>query len=160
MVGSETQERVLVTQSCPTLCDPMDCSPSSSSVHGILQARILEEAAIPFSRDLPNPGVKLGSPVLQADSLVSEPPGKPPLTQRYVPFCIREPSGSQNPVTCLQGEPRQRPLKAKTNMNQGRGKEMIKEIKKMWMQPLECLIQRSREAHANPTKPTTIASGS
>ena len=32
----------LVTQSCPTLCDPMDCSPSGSSVHGILQARILE----------------------------------------------------------------------------------------------------------------------
>ena len=35
-----------VTQSCPTLCDPMDCSPPGSSVHGILQARILEWAAI------------------------------------------------------------------------------------------------------------------
>ena len=34
--------KVLVTQPCPTLCDPMDCSPSGSSVHGILQARILE----------------------------------------------------------------------------------------------------------------------
>ena len=34
-----------------TLCDPMDCSPPSSSVHGILQARILEQAAIPFSRE-------------------------------------------------------------------------------------------------------------
>ena len=33
---------MLVTQSCPTLCDPMDCSPLGSSVHGILQARILE----------------------------------------------------------------------------------------------------------------------
>ena len=32
--------KVLVVQSCPTLCDPMDCSPSGSSVHGILQARI------------------------------------------------------------------------------------------------------------------------
>ena len=40
----------LVTQSCPTLCDSMDCSPPSSSVHGILQARILEWVAIPFSR--------------------------------------------------------------------------------------------------------------
>ena len=40
----------LVAQSCPTLCDPMDCSPPSSSVHGILQARILEGVAIPFSR--------------------------------------------------------------------------------------------------------------
>ena len=39
-----------VTQSCPTLCDPMDCSPPGSSVHGILQARILEWAAIPSSR--------------------------------------------------------------------------------------------------------------
>ena len=41
----------LVTQSCLTLCDPMDCNPPGSSVHGILQARILEWVAIPFSRD-------------------------------------------------------------------------------------------------------------
>ena len=39
-----------VTQSCPTLCDPMDCSLPGSSVHGIFQARILEEVAISFSR--------------------------------------------------------------------------------------------------------------
>ena len=37
-------------QSCPTLCDPMDCSPPGSSVHGILQARILEWVAMPSSR--------------------------------------------------------------------------------------------------------------
>ena len=37
-------------QSCPTLCDPLDCSPLGSSVHGILQARILEWVALPFSR--------------------------------------------------------------------------------------------------------------
>ena len=37
-------------QSCPTLCDPMDCSPPGSSVHGILQVRILEQVAISFSR--------------------------------------------------------------------------------------------------------------
>ena len=36
-------------QSCPTLCDPMDCSPPGSSVPGILQARTLEWAAISFS---------------------------------------------------------------------------------------------------------------
>ena len=41
---------VLVTQSCLTLCNPMDCGPPGSSVHGILQARILEWVAIPFSR--------------------------------------------------------------------------------------------------------------
>ena len=37
-------------QSCPTLCDPVDCSPPGSSVHRILHARILEQAAIPSSR--------------------------------------------------------------------------------------------------------------
>ena len=46
----------LVTQSCPTLCDLMDCSPASSSVHGILQARIPEWVAIPFSRGCSQPG--------------------------------------------------------------------------------------------------------
>ena len=39
----------LVAQSCPTLCDPMNSSPAGSSVHGILQARILELVAISFS---------------------------------------------------------------------------------------------------------------
>ena len=42
-------------QSCLTLCDPMDCSPSGSSVHGILQARILEWVAILFSRGSSQP---------------------------------------------------------------------------------------------------------
>ena len=56
----------------------MGCSPTGSSVHGILQARILEWVAILFSPgDLSNPGIKPRSPVLQADSLLSEPPGKP-----------------------------------------------------------------------------------
>ena len=41
---------VLAVQSCPTLCDPMDCSPPGFSVHGILQARILEWVAISFWR--------------------------------------------------------------------------------------------------------------
>ena len=40
----------VVAQLCPTLCDPIDCSPPGSSVHGILQARILEWVAISFSR--------------------------------------------------------------------------------------------------------------
>ena len=47
-----------------------------SSVHGIFQARILEWFAIPFSRDLPDPGTEHGSPALKADSLPSEVPGK------------------------------------------------------------------------------------
>ena len=69
--------KVLVAQSCPTLCDSMDCSLPGSPVHGILQTRMLEWVAIPFSGDLPNPGIKSKSPSLQADSLPSDPPGKP-----------------------------------------------------------------------------------
>ena len=51
--GKNTDHRkmkVLVAQSCPTLCDPMDCSPPGSSVHGILQTGILEWVAIIFTR--------------------------------------------------------------------------------------------------------------
>ena len=44
-----------VAQSCPTLCDPMDCSLPGSSVHGIFQARVLEWGAIAFSIALTNP---------------------------------------------------------------------------------------------------------
>ena len=58
-------------QSCLTLCDPMDL------VHGILQARILDWVAFPFSRDLPNSGIEPRSPTLEADSLPAEPQWKP-----------------------------------------------------------------------------------
>ena len=63
---------MLIAQSCPTFCDPTDCSPPGSSVHGILQARTLEWTAFPSPEDLPDPGIELGSPVLQADSLPFE----------------------------------------------------------------------------------------
>ena len=43
-------------QSCPTLCDPMDCNLPGSSVHGILQARILERVTMPSSRGSSRPG--------------------------------------------------------------------------------------------------------
>ena len=46
---------VVVAQSCPTLCDPMDCNPPDSSVHGIFQIRILELVVIPFSRGSSHP---------------------------------------------------------------------------------------------------------
>ena len=68
---------VLVTKSCPTLCDPMDCSSLSSSVHGNSPGKNTGEVAIPVSRDLPNPGIEPRSSTVQADSLPSEPPGKP-----------------------------------------------------------------------------------
>jgi len=54
----------------------MDYSPPDSSVHGILQARILEWVAISFSKGSPKPSNQPKSPALQADSLPSEPPGK------------------------------------------------------------------------------------
>ena len=73
----EVRVEVLVAQSRPTLCDPMDCSPSGSSVHEIVQERILEWVTIPFPGDLPNTRVELRSPSLQEDSLPCEPPGKP-----------------------------------------------------------------------------------
>ena len=59
-------------------CAPKDCGLPGSFVHGILQSRILEWVAIPFSRRIfPTQGSNLGFPALQADSLLSEPPGKP-----------------------------------------------------------------------------------
>ena len=62
-----------VTQLCPTLCDPMDYT-----VHGILQARILEWVAFPFSRGIvPTQGSNPRSPTLQVNSLPAEPQGKP-----------------------------------------------------------------------------------
>ena len=64
--------KVKVSQWCPTLCDPMDYT-----IHGILQARTLEWVTIPSPGDFPNPGIKHRSPALQADSLPTEPQGKP-----------------------------------------------------------------------------------
>ena len=63
------------------LCNPMDYSPSGSSVHGILQARILEWVAMHSSRGSSQPKIKLRSPALQADSLLSEPPGRPQIPE-------------------------------------------------------------------------------
>ena len=48
----------MCAQSCPTLCDRMDCSLPGFSVHGIFQAKVLEFVAISFSRDLPDPGIE------------------------------------------------------------------------------------------------------
>ena len=73
----ESESEIEVTQSRPTLCYPMDCCLLGSSTHGIFQARILEWVSISFSSGLPNSGIKPWSPTLQADSLPSEPPGKP-----------------------------------------------------------------------------------
>ena len=66
-------------QSCPTLCDPMNCSLPGSSVHGVLQARILEWVAMPSSREIfPTQG---SNPwllqLMHCRQITAEPPGKP-----------------------------------------------------------------------------------
>ena len=65
-----------VAQSCPTLCDPVDCSPPGSSVHGILQQEFWSRLPFPSPRDLPDPGIEPRSHALQADALTSEPSGE------------------------------------------------------------------------------------
>ena len=52
IVKVKKKMKVLVTRPCPTLCDPVDCSPSGSSVHGILQVRIVELVVMPLSSGL------------------------------------------------------------------------------------------------------------
>ena len=66
----------LVAQLCMALWDSMDYSLPGSSVHGVLQARILEWEATPFFRGSSSPGIKLMSPALQVDFLPSQPPVK------------------------------------------------------------------------------------
>ena len=64
-------------QSCPTLCDPMNCSPLGSSVRGDSPGKNIGmgcHAVLPG--DLPNPGIEPRPPTLQVDSLPFESPGK------------------------------------------------------------------------------------
>ena len=63
-------------QSSLTLCNTMDCSPPGSSVHGMLRQEYWSGLPFPSPGDLPDPESKPTSPALQADSLLTEPPGK------------------------------------------------------------------------------------
>ena len=97
--------------SCPTLCDPLDCSPPGSSVHGILQARILEWVAMLSSRGIfLTQGSNLGLlrlllfPYWQVGSLPLAPPGKPRWTvsgaisdPRRVPLSTANATGTPAP---------------------------------------------------------------
>ena len=80
----ETNTALLINhvcaQSCLPLCHPMDCSPPGSSVHGLLQARLLERVAISFSRPSSRPRIEselLVSPALTGRFITPAPPGKP-----------------------------------------------------------------------------------
>ena len=87
-----------VAQPYPTLCHNMDCSPPGSSVHGILQAKILEWVAIPHPPgDLPDPEIEPGSPALQEDSLPSEPKSEISLPR----IKIKSFNSVYKPLNCL-----------------------------------------------------------
>ena len=66
----------LVSKSCPTLCDPMDCGRPGSSVHGISQVSIWSKLPFSSTGDLPNPGIKPMSPALAGRFFITERPGK------------------------------------------------------------------------------------
>ena len=68
--------KVLVAQSYPNFCDPMDYNPPGFSVHGDFSGRNTSRYSFPSLGDLPDPGIEPRSPALQGDSLPSEPPGK------------------------------------------------------------------------------------
>ena len=92
---------MIVTRPCLILCHPMDCSPPGSSVHGIVQARLVEWVAISFSRgifptqDVPWP------PALQADSLLCELQGSPIYQYCFINYSERR---SWHPVPSLHGK--------------------------------------------------------
>ena len=87
-------------QSCPTLCDPMDCIPPGSSIHGIFQARILEGLSFPPLRDLPDIGIEpssLVSPALASRVFTTAPPGK---LINVLPECVCAKSLQWCPILC------------------------------------------------------------
>ena len=69
---------VLVTQSCPTLCNPIDCTAHQTPLSKELsEQEYWSGLPFPSPRDLPDPGIEPGFPALKVDSLLSKPPGKP-----------------------------------------------------------------------------------
>ena len=70
-------KKVLVAQWCPTLCDPVDCSPQAPLSIGFSRQEYWSELLLPSPADLSDPGIEPQSTALLPDSLPSEPPGKP-----------------------------------------------------------------------------------
>jgi len=107
-----TGEPCLVANPCPPLFDPMDCSPSGSTVHGIVQARILEWIAISFSRESFQPRDQLVPPALAGRFFffffTTEPRGKPRVkfrSHQYV-CSIRNYEADKNFSGSLRRQPR------------------------------------------------------
>ena len=76
-IGENVKVKLLVTQSCLTLCDPIDCSLPGSSILGFPGQEYWSGLPFPSPGNIPNATIKPGSPELQADSLLSKLPGKP-----------------------------------------------------------------------------------
>jgi len=78
---------MLVALSCPTLCNPMDCNLPGSSAHGVLQARILEWVAIPFSRGFSQLRDQTWVSCIVSRYFTAEPPGKPLILEYILNKC-------------------------------------------------------------------------
>ena len=81
---------MLVTQSCLTLCNPVDCSPPGSSACSILRERILEWVATPSSRGSPQPRDRTQVSCIAGRFFTTEPPGKPHANIPPLQKCLRE----------------------------------------------------------------------
>ena len=97
--------RAKLPQSCPILCDPVDCSPPGSSVHGILQARILEWVAMPSSRGSSQPRdqtrISYVSCIGRRVHLPLAPPGKTS-TSPFPSLLTACPIPTQDLTSCLE----------------------------------------------------------
>ena len=78
----------LVAKSCPTLCDPMDCSLPGTSIHGFPKQEYWNGLPFPSPGDLPDPGIKPMSPALVGKFFTTEPPGKPIYVCMYIYMCV------------------------------------------------------------------------
>ena len=92
---------VLVTQLCPTLCDTTDCSPPGSSIHGFLQARTLEWAAISSSRGSSRPRDGSHVSCLAGRFFTTEPPGKPQFYKQKHILMANRITPERNTAPCL-----------------------------------------------------------
>ena len=95
---------LLVAQSCPTPCDPMDCSLPGASVHGIFQVRILEWVAISFSKGSSWSGIEPTSSALQACSLLLSQQGSP-YSPTYFPAIMCNSSLPPYLLSCTPSSP-------------------------------------------------------
>ena len=93
--------KVLVAQSYPTLCNPMDCSHQPHLSMGFSRQEYWSGLSFPSPGDLPNLGIKPGCPASQADSLLSEPPSKPTFEFQGKVIALR--FGGSRTRTCEHG---------------------------------------------------------